>query len=240
MEEKAIKMIMYYVLGVYDNDKKTIESCIEVNKLLIAMVKNEETKADKLINSFPAQHPVTEIYRELRDTNNLLEVLENSKEKFEKSGIDNDILKNIEDDANVKKLCNQIAKLEDQMKEEIFIYDQKYDTYIATINNIEFSISHLPRESEFNYIKILSENYEKNLNEIANYMLSDDSFMTFFNCLNITPNELVNLLDIPNIKIINESQASITYCNHKLDKIHIISFEFIGIFEKFAYLSIDG
>lgn len=127
------------------------------------------------------------------------------------------------------------------MEKEIFIYDQKYNNYIATINNIEFSISHLPTESEFNYIKTLSENYAKNLNEIANYMLSNDSFKAFFDCLNITPpNELVNLLDIPNIKIINEGQASITYCNHKLDKIHIISFEFIGIFEKFAYLSIDG
>lgn len=57
------------------------------------------------------------------------------------------------------------------MEKEIFIYNQKYSKYIDTINNIEFSILHLPDESEFNYIK---------------------------------------------------------------------SFEFIGIFEKFAYLSIDG
>lgn len=113
MEEKTIKMIIYYVLGVYDIDKKTIKSCIEVNKLLIEMIKNEETKADRLINSFPAQHPVSKIYRELRSTNNLLEVLVNSKEKFEKSDIDNDCLKNIEDDTDVEKLCNQIVKLEE-------------------------------------------------------------------------------------------------------------------------------
>lgn len=126
------------------------------------------------------------------------------------------------------------------MEKEIFIYCQKYNDYIATINNIEFSISHLPTESEFNYIKTLSESYEKNLNKIANYMLSNDNFKIFFDCLNIKLNKLVNLLDIPNIRIMNENQASITYCNHKLDKTHIISFEFIGIFEKFAYLSIDG
>lgn len=126
------------------------------------------------------------------------------------------------------------------MEKEMFIYNQKYNDYIATINNIVFSISHLPTESEFNYIKTLTESYEKSLNEIANYMLSNDSFKTFFDCLNITPNELVNLLDVPNIRIINETQASITYYKHKLDKTHIISFEFIGIFEKFAYLSIDG
>lgn len=126
------------------------------------------------------------------------------------------------------------------MEKDMFIYNQKYNDYIATINNIEFYITHLPTESEFNYIKTLSENYEKNINEITNYMLSNDNFKKFFDCSNITLNELVNLLDIPNIRIMNENHASITYCNHKLDKTHIISFEFIGIFEKFAYLSIDG
>ena len=44
------------------------------------------------------------------------------------------------------------------MEKEMFIYNQKYNDYIATINNIVFSISHLPTESEFNYIKTLSEN----------------------------------------------------------------------------------
>lgn len=110
MEKKVIKMIIYYVLGVYDDDKKTIKSCIEVNKLIIAMIKNEETKADRLINSFPTRHPVSEIYRELRNIDNLLELLEYSKEKFEKSNIDNDCLKNVEDDEDVEKLSNQIAK----------------------------------------------------------------------------------------------------------------------------------
>lgn len=110
MEEKVIKMIIYYVLGVYDNDKKTIKSCVEVNKLLIAMLKNKEIKADRLINSFPSQHPVLEIYRELRNNDNLLELLEYSKEKFERTNIDNDCLKNVEDDEDVEKLSNQIAK----------------------------------------------------------------------------------------------------------------------------------
>lgn len=110
MEEKVIEMIIYYVLGVYDKDKKTIKSCIEVNKLLIAMIKNEETKADRLIKSFPSQHPVSQIYRELRNNENLLELLEYSKEKFEKTNIDNDCLKNIEDDVEVEKLSKQLTR----------------------------------------------------------------------------------------------------------------------------------
>ncbi len=110
MEEKVIKMIIYYVLGVYDDNKKTIESCIEVNKLLIAMVKNEETKADRLINSFPDQHPVSELYVELRNNDNLLELLEHSKEKFERPGINNVCLINIKDDEEVENLSKKLAK----------------------------------------------------------------------------------------------------------------------------------
>ena len=110
MEEKAIKMIIYYVLGVYDDDKKTIKSCLKVNELLIAMIKNEETKADRLINKFPDQHPVSKIYRELRNTNNLLELLVNCKEKFEKTNIDNDCLKNIKDDSEIENLSKELIK----------------------------------------------------------------------------------------------------------------------------------
>lgn len=110
MEEKIIKMIIYYVLGVYDDDKKTIKSCIEVNKLIIAMIKNEETKADRLINSFPKQHPVSKIYLELRNNENLLWLLEYSKEKFEKTDINNDCLMSINDDEEVENLSKEIAK----------------------------------------------------------------------------------------------------------------------------------
>lgn len=110
MEEKVIKMIIYYVLSVYDNSKKTIESCVEVNKLLIAMIKNEETKADRLINRFPNKHPVSKLYGELRNNDNLLELLEYSKEKFEKTNIDNNCLMNINDDIEVENLSKEIAK----------------------------------------------------------------------------------------------------------------------------------
>ena len=110
MEEKVVRMIIYYVLSCYDEDKKTIESCIEVNKLLINMVKNEETKADRLINSFPTKHPVTKLYSELRNNDNLLELLENSKEKFENIDINNKYLNNIEDDEEVEELSKKLVK----------------------------------------------------------------------------------------------------------------------------------
>lgn len=109
MDEKAIKMIIFYVLSIYDDDKKTLETCIEVIKLLIAMVKNEETKADRLLNSFPQNHPVSKIYEELKNADNLLELLENSKKKFENANIDINAIRNINDDEDVEELSIQIS-----------------------------------------------------------------------------------------------------------------------------------
>lgn len=43
-----------------------------------------------------------------------------------------------------------------------------------------------------------------------------------------------------NIRILNENNGVVTYTEHLFDDIHIISFEFMGVFEKLAYLSIDG
>lgn len=110
MKEKTIKMIIFYVLSIYDDDKKTLNTCVEVTKLLIAMVKNEETKADRLLNAFPEEHPVSKLYSELKKQDNLLELLEYSKERFEQTNIDINIIKNIQDDEDVEKLSKKIVE----------------------------------------------------------------------------------------------------------------------------------
>lgn len=110
MEEKTIKMIIFYVLSIYDEDKKTIETCIEVTNLLIAMVKNEETKADRLLNTFPQEHPVSKLYNELKSQNNLLDLLEYSKEKFVNTTIDINAIRDIKDDEDVEKLSLELLK----------------------------------------------------------------------------------------------------------------------------------
>ena len=84
MEEKALKIVINYVLGIYKEDKKTIESCKEVNTLFINMVKNEETKLDRLLNSFPEVHPVASIYSEIRDREDLLQLHYNCLRKVKK------------------------------------------------------------------------------------------------------------------------------------------------------------
>lgn len=112
MEEKTIKMILFYVLAIYDNNKKTFETCIEVINLLIEMVKNEETKADRLLNTFPQEHPVSKLYSVLKEQDNLLELLEYSKEKFENTKLDTNAIRNIQDDEDVENLSIELLKQE--------------------------------------------------------------------------------------------------------------------------------
>ena len=110
MEEKILKMIINYVLGVYEDNKKSIESCIEVNTLFINMMKNEETKLDRLLDGFSKTHPVSVLYSEIRDREDLLQLLEKSKEIFEKTDVDNECLKSFEDDKDVEEMCKKLFK----------------------------------------------------------------------------------------------------------------------------------
>lgn len=110
MEEKIAKMVIYYVLSVYDDDKKNVESCIEIIKLFLAMIKNEETKLDRLLNVFPTEHPVYKLYKEIKGINNeeLIVLFERCNEKF--INYKNIVFNKINDDEEVEELTKKIIK----------------------------------------------------------------------------------------------------------------------------------
>lgn len=113
MKEKFIRLIIYYVLSVYDEDKKTKESCIEIAKLILSMLNNDENKADRLINSFPSNHPVTLIYEEIKDNNSkkLIDSLEGAINSLNNYKLENNTLKELEDDTDVNELSKKISKV---------------------------------------------------------------------------------------------------------------------------------
>ena len=39
MKEKLIRLIIYYVISVYEDEKKTKETCSEIANLLLLMIK---------------------------------------------------------------------------------------------------------------------------------------------------------------------------------------------------------
>lgn len=113
MKEKFIRLIIFYVLSVYEENKKNKESCHEVANLLLLMIKNEENKADRLLNSFPEEHPVTLIYSELKENSkeDLIEALESAIESINKYNFEENILVKLEDDLEVEKLSKKISEI---------------------------------------------------------------------------------------------------------------------------------
>lgn len=110
MEEKIIEMVIYYVLAVYE--KKDMESCIEIVNLIIEMTKNEETKADRLLNKFPENHPVSKLYSEMKKMNNdeFIKLLERCKEKFINYNGEEINFYKIENEEEVEELSRKIIK----------------------------------------------------------------------------------------------------------------------------------
>lgn len=241
MEEKVIRMIIYYVLSVNDEENKTIEACLELNKLLLAMVKDRKDKADELLNLFPTGHPVSVLYSELREKSNeeIIKLLENSINKFTKTKLSGDSLKALQDDKEVENISKQIEQESNEV-EELFLYDEKQKEYFAEIDGIRYTIDDKPSEEEIQYALSLAKSYKDKISEIIKFIFTNERFIDFYGEFDLTQNDILEKLNKPIIRIINENSGTVTYCNHTLDNTHIISFEFIGKFEKMAYLCIDG
>ena len=108
------------------------------------------------------------------------------------------------------------------------------------INNIEFSFKNECNEQEITYAKKIAECYKSKLPIIVNFIINNDNFKSFYREYNSNEEFIVEKLNKPTIRILNENSGVVTYAEHLFDDTHIISFEFIGLFEKLAYLSIDG
>lgn len=108
------------------------------------------------------------------------------------------------------------------------------------INNIEFSFKNECNEQEIDYAKKIAECYKKELTKIVDFILKNDDFKSFYGEYNLNKEAIVEKLNKPTIRILNENSGVVIYTEHLLDDTHIISFEFIGLFEKLAYLSMDG
>lgn len=114
MEEKIVKMVIYYVLAVYEDDEKNIEGCIKVAELFLMTVENEEDKLDYILKLFPEKHPVYTLYSEIKDISKeeLITILKSCKEKFNNYKEKNIDLKEIKDEKELEELCKNIVKFD--------------------------------------------------------------------------------------------------------------------------------
>ena len=112
MEEKILKMKIYYFLFIYKKKKKNMESCLDILNLFLSMAKNEESKLDRLLNKFPEEHQVFKLYSEIKelDKDELIKLLEISKEKFVEFNKNDIDFNKLEDDKEVEELAKKIAE----------------------------------------------------------------------------------------------------------------------------------
>lgn len=103
------------------------------------------------------------------------------------------------------------------------------------LKNIEFNKEDVNISS---YAKEIINAYSNNERKIAEYMIKDNNFTSFYP--NISLDVLINSLKEPEIRILDNNSGVLSYCNHTLDNEHVISLEFKGLFEELYYLSIDG
>ena len=110
MEEKALKMAIYLVLGVCNDDEKTYESCVKYLNTAISLVETEETKADKFFYILPEGHPARLMYEEIRNEENLLELLESARDTFENAIANPDAIREIREEEDVDILAKELLK----------------------------------------------------------------------------------------------------------------------------------
>lgn len=117
-------------------------------------------------------------------------------------------------------------------KKTMFVYDEKYNEFVAELNGIKF----VCEKVEDNYeqlVKDLASTYEAKLPAIVNFLLPDVSEMFGVSDVAIIQSSLGK----PQIDL---DKSMIIYCEQTLDDVHIVSVEFGGLFTEFYYSSIDG
>lgn len=124
---------------------------------------------------------------------------------------------------------------------ELFTYNEQTKEYTTSIGGIEFTarIAVTPEMTE--YAKRLATAYESKLSAIAEFMLEDEAFDNDSGIFpDVSKERLITSLNTPTIQLLSDKDGACTYCNHTLDDMHIITFEFSALFDDLCYLSIDG
>jgi hypothetical protein len=124
------------------------------------------------------------------------------------------------------------------MKKEDFTYDPEFENYIAHINGIEIMISKDDMSEEIlSLANAIVTLYPTKIDDIVEFLVKEKFIEE---CFGVHSNEeIARKLREPRIRV-NPLFGMVDYCNQEFDDIHVISVEFIGVFERFFYPSLDG
>ena len=121
------------------------------------------------------------------------------------------------------------------MIENELIYDEKYCEYRLLYEGLEFCWDEKPSGDYLDTVKVLAQNYHKNIDKIAAFMLEDIREMYDES---ITIDDVKERIGVPKIE---PELGTVTYCEQTFDYTHIFCFEFWDDeFEDLNYFAIDG
>ena len=124
---------------------------------------------------------------------------------------------------------------------DLFIYHGHDKEYTASIDGIKFTARIPVTPNMTAYAKQLAAAYQSSLPAIADFMLNDEAFDSNSGIIpSVSKDTLIASLNMPTIQLLSDKDGACTYCDHALDDMHIITFEFSALFDDFCYLSVDG
>lgn len=124
---------------------------------------------------------------------------------------------------------------------ELFVYNEQNKEYTANIGGFDFTSRIAVTPEMMEYAKKLAAAYKSKLSAIADFMLEDEAFDSNCGIFPVVSKKgLIASLNTPTIQLLSDKDGACTYCNHTLDDMHIITFEFSALFDDLCYLSIDG
>lgn len=114
----------------------------------------------------------------------------------------------------------------------LFHYDEEEEFYVANVKGLRFICEEESQEIE-EKAQELAEIYESKVPEIVEFIMED--VVDFWG--DISKEELSDALGVPEIDC---DIDTLTYVEHTLDDVHIITVEFDGLLEELLMTSIDG
>lgn len=108
------------------------------------------------------------------------------------------------------------------------------------VSHGELDFTLLPESDETRaFAEKIAAVYPDRLCKIADFLLADEGFRTFFS--GVTQSDIISGLGRPIFTLLSKTDGVVTFPELEFgDKGHLVSFEFSGELSEFYYLSIDG
>ena len=124
------------------------------------------------------------------------------------------------------------------MTKEEFTFDSERNEYVFKAIGTEIKIDgDAFSDTTVTLAGNILDAYPDKINSIVDHLVDEGHIDDFFD---VPKDEIANKLHAPSFRIIEKEWCVLTYTEHELDDVHIISVEFSGVLNDLNYVTIDG